>query len=135
MRSAKKALIAFALLLSLTGCGAATGATSKPSATTTTPSQTRFEKAVAACPAVAADVVSDKGKSIHLSGEGEEAKGMAMEDIACVFSDLDLPSSVVAKIDRTNSLMGVQTETWEGMEISWTYHPDNGADFILVDKS
>lgn len=29
---------------------------------------------------------------------------------------------------QTNSSMGVQDAEWDGISISWTYHPDRGMD-------
>lgn len=27
---------------------------------------------------------------------------------------------------------GRQTETWNNLELSWSYHPDRGADFVVT---
>jgi hypothetical protein len=44
-----------------------------------------------------------------------------------------VPDYVVEQIDSTTSLMGLREATWDGIEASWSYHPDNGLDLILKD--
>lgn len=66
------------------------------------------------------------------SGEDTDVKPGGM---ACVLGALKMSSSLSAKFDRTTAMDGVQTETVNDIEASWTYHPDNGLDLILVDKS
>lgn len=158
----KKILIAVALLsLSLSGCGSAS-TQSKPSATTTAPSALdkaqaeaaavpRFEKAVKSCSALPATVLADQGKTLTMNGvsasNAELSKALAsagigsgevalpMADVQCALSALDMPASISAKMAQTTALMGMQTDTWDGIEVSWSYHPDNGFNVILVDKS
>jgi hypothetical protein len=103
----------------------------------TTPSQTRFEKAVASCTGLPTASLADEGKTINVTSIGKDntATGTPLEAIVCGLEALNVPTSTVAKIDRTTSLQGVQTDTWDGIEASWTYHPDNGLGIILVDKS
>ncbi len=43
---------------------------------------------------------------------------------------LGLPSSVYTKMSNTNALSGTQTYSANKLEISWTYHPDNGLEVI-----
>ena len=39
---------------------------------------------------------------------------------------LGLPDSVLQRMEETNALQGVQTYDNDEIEVSWTYHPDNG---------
>ena len=39
---------------------------------------------------------------------------------------LGLPESVNNKMDKTRSMDGIQTESGDGFEVSWTYHPNKG---------
>lgn len=39
---------------------------------------------------------------------------------------LDLPDSVLEKMQHTTALQGRQTATHNGVTVSWTYHPDKG---------
>jgi uncharacterized protein YceK len=155
----RKTLITVALLsLSISGCGSAvtqskatpSATITTPSATITTPSETRFETAVKSCPALPATVLADQGKTLTMNGvsasNAELSKAMAsagigsgevalpMADVQCALSALDMPASISAKIEQTTSMMGMQTDTWDEIEVSWSYHPDNGFNVILVDK-
>jgi len=51
----------------------------------------------------------------------------------CVIEELDVPQSIQAQMDRTTALMGVQEAIHDGLEFSWSYHPDNGVNMIIVD--
>ncbi|MBE3073473.1 MAG: hypothetical protein IMZ75_00775 [Actinobacteria bacterium] len=157
----KKILIAIALLgLVLSGCGSAAPPKAKPGATTTAPSawdkaqasllakqaaaasaaarMTRFEKAVKSCSALPASVLADRGKTITMTAETDSYRGegsLPMDDVLCPLVALNMPTSISAKMSNTTSLMGMQTDTWDGVEVSWSYHPDNGFNVILVDNA
>jgi hypothetical protein len=53
--------------------------------------------------------------------------------MACVLNELDTPSSITAQMDRTTSMMGVQEAEDDGIEYSWSYHPDNGVNMVITD--
>ncbi len=65
--------------------------------------------------------------------EGDEpgTGDLGLGDIVCVLSELDVPDSVITKMDSTTSLDGRQEDEWAGIEASWKYHPDNGLDVVL----
>ncbi len=48
-------------------------------------------------------------------------------------SELDVPSAILGQVSRTNSLMRVQDASFDGLDLSWSYHPDKGLDMINVD--
>jgi|688.fasta_scaffold209355_2 hypothetical protein len=75
--------------------------------------------------------LDDDGKGLFLDGEGDESSGLSSEEIGCILYGLDVPSSVVSRMDSTNSLMGQQEASWDGIRALWTYHPDNGFDVAL----
>lgn len=56
-------------------------------------------------------------------------------DILVIIDALELPDSLYSEMTHTNALMGRQTETFGDIQVSWSYHPDNGLDavFKLVD--
>jgi len=54
----------------------------------------------------------------------------ALEAIMNVNTALGLPDSVMEKIGNTRAMDGMQTAEGDGVEISWTYHPDNGLEVI-----
>ena len=76
--------------------------------------------------------VADDGNTLLMDGDGEESWGEDTSDISCVLNELDVPDSVVAKMDGTNSLQGVVSDSWDGIEAEWTYHPDDGFDVVLT---
>lgn len=77
--------------------------------------------------------LADEGRSITFDMKGEaDAVGADIADIACLFSELDVPSAVMSHIDQTTSMDGRQTETWGDLTASWSYHPDRGLDGVLT---
>lgn len=50
----------------------------------------------------------------------------AYEAIVAVNEALGLPESVINRMNQTRSIDGVQSYSTDELEISWTYHPDNG---------
>lgn len=43
---------------------------------------------------------------------------------------LGLPESVLSKMNATRALDGRQSHTGDGIEVSWSYHPDNGLEVL-----
>lgn len=50
----------------------------------------------------------------------------AYEAIVAVNEALGLPESLLNRMNQTRSIDGVQSYSTDELEISWTYHPDNG---------
>lgn len=83
--------------------------------------------------------MADEGTTLHFNVGGKSDSSdptppAAPGDVVCVLTELGIPVSVRVKMARTTALQGVQTDIWDGIEASWTYHPDNGLDVILTDK-
>ncbi|MFY1595651.1 hypothetical protein [Micromonospora sp. WMMD737] len=76
--------------------------------------------------------VGDGGKSLTLDSGGKEAFGLAYSDIECVLKEVRVPDHVVSEMTSTRALDGKQNARWGKMRASWTYHPDQGLDVILV---
>lgn len=77
--------------------------------------------------------LGDEGTSITFDMRGEdETSGADYVEIACLFAELDIPSAVTSHIDQTTSMDGRQTETWDNLTVSWSYHPDRGLDGVLT---
>jgi hypothetical protein len=91
---------------------------------------TKLESTVESCSleSSAAAALDDDGRGLYLDGKGEESSGLGIASMACVLNELEVPSSVISRIDNTSSNMGQQTATWKGITALWTYHPDNGFD-------
>ncbi len=77
--------------------------------------------------------LADEGRSITFDMRGEADSGGAdIVDIACIFAALEMPSAVSSHIDQTTSMDGRQTESWDDVTVSWSYHPDRGLDGVLA---
>lgn len=48
--------------------------------------------------------------------------------------ELDLPDSIEEKMSNTRSIDGRQIEEFDDIEVSWTYHPDNGLEVLYEKK-
>jgi hypothetical protein len=60
-------------------------------------------------------------------GSGE----LAFADIQCLLEATGAPASVEAKMGETRALDGRQEDSWGDIEVSWSYHPDQGLDVIF----
>lgn len=76
-------------------------------------------------------VVGDDGDSVSLQTEGDEASGAELTDVVCVLVELDVPDSVITRMDSTRALDGRQTAEWDDLSASWGYHPSNGLDVVI----
>lgn len=56
---------------------------------------------------------------------------LGLLDIMSIIESLGLPDSLMDEMKATNSLMGMQSETYDNIEVKWSYHPDNGLDAIF----
>ena len=96
----------------------------------------RFETAAEACELVPLLVVADKGTTLTLTTAGKSGKSASytdIEDVACVLTELEVPSYVISHIDSTRALDGQQTDEWDGISARWTYHPEDGLHLVLRD--
>lgn len=94
-----------------------------------------FESVAETCNAAhtAGISVGDKGSSITIDTKGEDdTSGASFDDASCILSALEVPDAVISQIDDTSSMDGRQNASWEGVDASWTYHPDNGMKLILT---
>ncbi len=56
---------------------------------------------------------------------------LSLLDIITIVNSLGLPDSLTDEMSATNSLMGRQEEVFDNINVSWSYHPDNGLDAIF----
>ncbi len=94
--------------------------------------ESRLESAFAACESRDSDntlSLEDEGGTIVIdTGEYGDTFGMD-----CVLTQLDTPQSIQAQMGRTTAMMGVQEAEHEGIEYSWSYHPDNGVNMVITE--
>ena len=91
----------------------------------------RFTEALTLCEALDASgiTLAEDGQSLNFDDKGkEDYSGGDFSDLQCLLEKLSAPSTVLARMYQTNSSMGVQDAEWDGISISWTYHPDRGMD-------
>lgn len=69
---------------------------------------------------------------IDMAGEEYGTGDASFSDVSCVLTELSAPESVIARMNSTRALDGMQSATWDGFEASWTYHPDDGLDLIIT---
>jgi hypothetical protein len=76
--------------------------------------------------------LAEDNQSMTFDGSGnDDYFGGDFSDLICVLDELQAPSTIQSRMEGTNSLMGVQNGEWDGISISWSYHPDNGLDANL----
>jgi hypothetical protein len=94
----------------------------------------QFPNAVRACGAdTSYAVVDDGGKTLTLELQGnDDFAGLNISDLTCIMNSLDAPQSVLSHMDQTTSMDGRQTETWDGITVAFSYHPDRGMDSVLT---
>ena len=91
----------------------------------------RLSEALTLCEALDAPGITfaEDGQSLNFDDKGkEDFSGGDFSDLQCLLEKLNAPSTVLARMYQTNSSMGVQDADWDGISISWTYHPDRGMD-------
>lgn len=94
-------------------------------------SDSRITKAVELCEVDGAMgiVFAEDGQSLNFDGKGEDDFiGANYSDLICLLEETLAPSTVLDSMNRTSSLMGVQDAEWDGISVSWSYHPSRGLD-------
>ena len=94
-------------------------------------SDTRLKDAMTNCDVVDASgfTLAEDNQSLVFDGAGKESYfGGDFSDLVCVLNDLKAPSTIESRMLSTNSLMGVQNAEFDGISVSWSYHPNNGLD-------
>lgn len=77
--------------------------------------------------------LSEDGRTLVLDHKGQEdATGLNFESVDCVLAELEVPANVSHEMEKTRALDGRQSASWEGIEASWSYHPDTGLDVVLT---
>ncbi len=52
----------------------------------------------------------------------------------CVLERLDVPPSVIARMNHTRAIDGMQDAAWGVYTATWTFHPDNGWDLVITEN-
>jgi hypothetical protein len=72
---------------------------------------------------------------IDTAGEDYGTGSDTVDGLMCTLGKLSTPQAVIAQLEQTRALDGMQTAAWDGFGARWTYHPDAGVDVILTEKS
>jgi hypothetical protein len=96
----------------------------------------KFEKANEACGYPPSGVtVSDEGRTISIDGMGEEDySGASYGDLICIIEAIETPDYIYNNIMATRALDGRQTQEFDGIEVSYSFHPDSGANIVFHKK-
>jgi hypothetical protein len=83
--------------------------------------------------------LGDDGATLTIQSPTESAGDAAASLVAmgCALGATGAPDSVASQVQQTSALQGRQEAAWEGIDLSWSYHPDSGvsAVFTLADES
>jgi hypothetical protein len=101
-------------------------------------SDSRLSDAVASCGLAEASGITfaEDGQSLVFDGKGEEDyTGGEFSDVECLLTALEAPSTVWAQMLQTSSADGQQEFEFDGINVSWGYHPNSGLDttFVILD--
>lgn len=79
--------------------------------------------------------VEDDGKTLIVNTKPKDDDPLGVTSLAleCVYEQLDVPTRITERIGATRSLDGRQEGDWKGFTASWSYHPDSGANLIVVE--
>jgi hypothetical protein len=101
-------------------------------------SDSRLSDAVASCGVEGTSGITfaEDGQSLVFDGKGEDDYiGGDYNDVECLLTALEAPSTVWAQMLQTSSVDGQQEFDFDGINVSWSYHPNSGLDtnFVIVD--
>ncbi|MFC3493199.1 hypothetical protein [Glycomyces rhizosphaerae] len=90
--------------------------------------QIRLEAVRSTCAPSAESVrVEDDGKTMIIERAlAEEDPGIGWDELGCLFEELEMPDSVLSRVQSTNSFSGIVDDEWPGFTAFWTYHRDSG---------
>jgi hypothetical protein len=86
------------------------------------------------CASGSSDVqVGDDGDTLTIDRMGAEVSpGATFTQFDCIIEELDVPDSVVDRIENTRALDGYQDATFGEFAASWTYHPEDGLNMTIT---
>lgn len=82
--------------------------------------------------------VGDDGSSLTVDGAGassehlgEEYTASTFAGFACLLDELEVSDALRQDIVGTTAMMGRQSESEDGLEYRWSYHPDSGVQMTI----
>jgi hypothetical protein len=94
-----------------------------------------FQKAYSSCGTPAGVSVSDNGTTISVDTMGDsEYSGASYSDLVCVIDAVGTPSYINDNIMSVRAIDGRQSDEFNGIVVSYSFHPDNGMDIVFHKK-
>lgn len=56
----------------------------------------------------------------------EEDPGIGWGELGCLFEELEMPTSVLSRVQSTNSFSGIVDDEWPGFTAFWTCNRETG---------
>jgi hypothetical protein len=79
--------------------------------------------------------VSNDGGSLTINTKGKkDSSGASLYDAFCFLAAVDAPEYIYDLVKTTRALDGTREERWGDIRASWSYHPDDGLDLILISE-
>lgn len=78
--------------------------------------------------------VLDGGAAIELDTAGKDYSDSGTSNFVayyCMLNQLGVPETTQQKMGRTRALDGTQSDSWDSLTASWSYHPDSGVNVLI----
>ena len=97
--------------------------------------QKKIDQAVEAC-AIDSEgfTVMNDGSAISLNTKGKDYTDTGTSNIFayyCMLNEVGVPETTQEKMNRTRAMDGTQSDTWDALKASWSYHPDSGVNVVI----
>ena len=94
-----------------------------------------FTKAYDTCAEPVGVSLSDEGKTISVDGAGnDDWTGATYGSVVCIIREVGTPDYINTNIMSTRALDGRQTAEFDGIVVSYSYHPDSGLNLVFHKK-
>lgn len=94
-----------------------------------------FRNAQEACGSPDGVSVSDNGTTLTVDMMGDEDySGASLSNVECIVSQVNTPEYIKESMWATRALDGRQQDEFDGVSVSWSYHPDSGIDIVYHKK-
>ncbi|MDO5700791.1 MAG: hypothetical protein Q4P36_04880 [Bowdeniella nasicola] len=77
--------------------------------------------------------ILDGGTALALHSEGEKTPGLSIAEVGCALAATKIPESTIHRMSETRAIDGRQSDSWDGFEAEWSYHPDLGLSILIKD--
>jgi len=78
--------------------------------------------------------VLNEGSAISLNTKGKDYSDTGTSNLFayyCMLNELGVPETTQEKMDHTRALDGTQSDSWDSLKASWSYHPDSGVNVLI----